>query len=70
MADRRSKMKKQYPTVLRGDDTGRLNREEVVAAVIRLREKKRIAAAAKRRETAEARKALRAQQRRSVGEGP
>lgn len=63
-------MKKQYPTVLRGDDTGRLNREEVVAAIIRLGEKKRAAAAAKSREAAEARKALRAQQRRSVGEGP
>jgi hypothetical protein len=63
-------MKKQYPTVLRGDDTGRLNRDEVVAAIIRLGEKKRAAAAAKRREAAEARKALRAQQRRSVGEGP
>jgi hypothetical protein len=63
-------MKKQYPTVLRGDDTGRLNRDEVVAAIIRLREEKRDAAAANRRQAAEARKALKAQQRPGVGERP
>ncbi|HEX8316872.1 hypothetical protein [Longimicrobium sp.] len=61
-------MKKQYPTVLRGDDTGRLNREEVVAAIIRVRAAKDAAAAAKRREAAEARKAVKAQKRRGPEE--
>lgn len=61
-------MKKQYPTVLRGDDTGRLNREEVVAAIIRVRAAKDAAAAAKRREAAEARKALKAHRRRGAEE--
>ena len=61
-------MKKHYPTVLRGDDTGRLNRDEVVAAIIRVRAAKDAAAAAKRREAAEARKALKIQKRRGPEE--
>ncbi len=46
-------MKKQYPTVLRGKETGRLKREEVVAAIIRLRAAKDAAAAARLTEPSE-----------------
>lgn len=64
-------MKKHYPPVLRGKETGRVNREQAVAAILHVRAAKRAAAAAKRREAAEARKAgSKAQQRRDPGERP
>lgn len=64
-------MKKHYPPVLRGKETGRVNREEAVSAILRVRAAKRAEAAAKRRGVAEARKAgSKAQQARHPGERP
>lgn len=39
-------MKKRYPQVLRGKETGRVNRDEAVAAILYVRAAKRAAAAA------------------------
>jgi hypothetical protein len=44
-------MARQYPKVLKGEDTGRLNREEVRKAVIAVRDE-RLAAAKRAKSTA------------------
>lgn len=40
-------MKKQYPTVLRSEETGRVNRAEAVAAILHVRAAKRAATLAR-----------------------
>jgi hypothetical protein len=43
-------MKKHYPTVLRSEETGRVNRDEAVAAILHVRAAKRAATVARRKE--------------------